>query len=188
MSISMTHTLQSKNMSTWADVYNTLIDTCDKNIKNKILLFSKNALNWSIVAVKTFIMLQKILFQINSVLLNFLFTARSWKIKYITVSRIIFEASELFSALIIIRNVSWAENQYIRIISKGSCDTENWSNDAEKSALITATFYSILQKKAVFHNITVFTVFFIKINSDLLSRTDFFQNWSQYIEQSRLWF
>ncbi len=33
MSISMTHTLQSKNMSTWADVYNTLIDTCDKNIK-----------------------------------------------------------------------------------------------------------------------------------------------------------
>ncbi len=33
MSISMTHTLQSKNISTWADVYNTLIDTCDKNIK-----------------------------------------------------------------------------------------------------------------------------------------------------------
>ncbi len=28
-------------------------------------------------------------------------------------------------------------NQYIRVISEGWCDTENWSNDAEKSALIT---------------------------------------------------
>ncbi len=32
-------------------------------------------------------------------------------------------------------NVSWAANQHIRIISKGSCDTEDWSNDAENSAL-----------------------------------------------------
>ncbi len=29
-------------------------------------------------------------------------------------------------------NVSWAENQHIRMISEGSCDTEDWSNDAEK--------------------------------------------------------
>ncbi len=28
-------------------------------------------------------------------------------------------------------NVSWAENQHIVIISEGSCDTEDWSNDAE---------------------------------------------------------
>ncbi len=27
------------------------------------------------------------------------------------------------------------ENQYIRMISEGSCDTEDWSNDAENSAL-----------------------------------------------------
>ncbi len=26
-------------------------------------------------------------------------------------------------------------NQYIRMISEGSCDTEYWSNDAENSAL-----------------------------------------------------
>jgi len=32
-------------------------------------------------------------------------------------------------------NVSWAENQHIRMISEGSCDTEDWSNDAENSAL-----------------------------------------------------
>ncbi len=29
----------------------------------------------------------------------------------------------------------WAANQYIRMISEGSCDTEDWSNDAENSAL-----------------------------------------------------
>jgi len=35
----------------------------------------------------------------------------------------------------IIRFISWAENQHIRIISEGSYDTEDWSNDAENSAL-----------------------------------------------------
>ncbi len=32
-------------------------------------------------------------------------------------------------------SVSWASNQHIRMISEGSCDTEDWSNDAENSAL-----------------------------------------------------
>ncbi len=32
-------------------------------------------------------------------------------------------------------NVSWAANQHIRMISEESRDTEDWSNDAEKSAL-----------------------------------------------------
>ncbi len=32
------------------------------------------------------------------------------------------------------RNVSWAANQHIRMISEGSCDTE-YCNDAENSAL-----------------------------------------------------
>ncbi len=30
-----------------------------------------------------------------------------------------------------------AANQHIRMRSEGSCDTEDWSNDAENSALIT---------------------------------------------------
>ncbi len=55
-----------------------------------------------------------------------------------------YEAAQLFSILMIIRNVSWAQNQYIRMISEGSCDTEDWSNDAENSALITRINY-ILQ-------------------------------------------
>ncbi len=32
---------------------------------------------------------------------------------------------------ITVRNVSWAANQHVRMISEGSCDTEDWSNDAE---------------------------------------------------------
>ncbi len=32
-------------------------------------------------------------------------------------------------------NSSWAANQFIRMISEGLCDTEDWSNDAENSAL-----------------------------------------------------
>jgi len=39
--------------------------------------------------------------------------------------------AQLFSTLII-RN---APNQHIRMISEGSCDTEDWSNDAKKSVL-----------------------------------------------------
>jgi len=31
-------------------------------------------------------------------------------------------------------NVSWAWNHHIWMISEGSCDTEDWSNDAENSA------------------------------------------------------
>ncbi len=32
-------------------------------------------------------------------------------------------------------NIYWAVNQCIRMISEGSRDTEDWSNDAENSAL-----------------------------------------------------
>ncbi len=40
-----------------------------------------------------------------------------------------------------VTNVSWAANQHIIMISEGSCDTENWSNDAENWALITEIHY-----------------------------------------------
>jgi len=39
----------------------------------------------------------------------------------------------MFSTLIIVRHVSCSLNQHIRLISEGSCDTEDWSNDAENS-------------------------------------------------------
>ncbi len=63
-------------------------------LKKVILLFIKNALNWSKV---TFIMLQKILFKINAVLLNFLFIKESWKIKCITVSTKTFSSTTVFN-------------------------------------------------------------------------------------------
>ncbi len=34
-----------------------------------------------------------------------------------------------------------AVNQHIKMISEMSCDTEDWSNDAENSAMITAINY-----------------------------------------------
>ncbi len=42
---------------------------------------------------------------------------------------------------IIIRDVSWAENQLIRMISEGSCDTEDWSNGAEIQRCIRGINY-----------------------------------------------
>ncbi len=48
------------------------------------------------------------------------------------------EAVQLFSTLIIIRNVSWAAYYYD---FWRSCDTEDWSNDAENTALITEINY-----------------------------------------------
>ncbi len=40
-------------------------------------------------------------------------------------------------------NNNRAANQYIRMISEGSCDTEDWSNDAEYFAVITAINYTL---------------------------------------------
>ncbi len=47
---------------------------------------------------------------------------------------------EMFS-LLIIRNDSWAADPHILMISDGSRDTEDWSNDAENTALITRINY-----------------------------------------------
>ena len=60
------------------------------------------------------------------------------------------------------------------MISEGSCDTEDWSNDAGNSALPTQEKKIILKYIAdiviLFHSITVFTVFLA-----LVSVRDFFQ-------------
>ncbi len=45
-----------------------------------------------------------------------------------------FKAAQLFSTLLII-NVSWAANQHIRMIYKGSCDIEDWSNGCLKFSI-----------------------------------------------------
>ncbi len=73
------------------------------------------------------------------------------------------------------------------MISKRSCDTENWSNDEENSALHhrnNITFYNVLKLKTfffnliIFHNIAVLFLFFYfnQINSAMMSRRYLFQN------------
>ncbi len=108
------------------------------------------------------------LFQINAVLLNFLFICESWKIKCITVSTKISCSTTVF-------NID--NNQKCFLSSKSayyydfwrSCDTEDWSNDAENTALITEINYrlthihienSYLKIDMIFHNVTNFTVVF----------------------------
>ncbi len=53
-----------------------------------------------------------------------------------------FPGAQLFFQKIT-RNVSWAANQNITMISEGSYDTEDSSNHAENSALITAINYNL---------------------------------------------
>ncbi len=52
-------------------------------------------------------------------------------------------AAQPLSTVMILKNVSWAAIHHISMISEGSCDTEDWSNDTENSALITGINYVI---------------------------------------------
>ncbi len=68
------------------------------------------------------------------------------------------------------------------MISEGSCDTEDWSNDAENSALITEInyilkyiqieniFFVIIVIVIIFYNITEFTVYFKKNGIDFTQK------------------
>ncbi len=91
-------------------------------LKKTLLLFRKNALNWLNVIVKTFYNVTK----------DFYF--------YLNVASKNPEKQDHgfhknIKQVLIIRFFSWAANQHIEMISEGSCDTEDWRNDAENSAL-----------------------------------------------------
>ncbi len=61
-----------------------------------------------------------------------------------------FPKKKIFSSTTVLNidnNQKWAANQHIRMISEGSCDTEDWSNDAENSALITEINYNLIHIK-----------------------------------------
>ncbi len=82
-------------------------------------------------------------------------------------------------------NVYGAANQLIRMISKGSCDTEDWSNDAKNSALPHRNklyLYKIpIQKTIISHcnNISqyycFYCIFFNQIYAALVSIKDLFE-------------
>jgi len=38
-------------------------------------------------------------------------------------------------------------DHHIRVISAGSCDTEDWSNDAENTALITGINHTLTDRR-----------------------------------------
>ncbi len=67
------------------------------------------------------------------------------------------------------------------MISEGSCDTEDWSNDAENTAAhhrnkLHFTIYS--HRKQIFEIVIIFYNFYCicdQINAALVSRRDFFQ-------------
>ncbi len=59
-------------------------------------------------------------------------------------------------------NVSWAANQHI-MISKGSRDTENWSNDSTAFSFTVFFFFLLF-----------FYCIFNQINAALVSKRDFF--------------
>ncbi len=74
--------------------------------------------------IQTFIMLQKISISDKCCSSELSIHQRNLKKFY----------SAVFNIIIIII-FFLAANQHIRMISEGSCDTEDWSNDAENSAL-----------------------------------------------------
>ncbi len=141
-----------------------------------MLLFISDAFNWSKVMVKRFIMLQVILFQIGAVVLNFLFIKESWKI---LLNHKILRSTTVF-------NID--NNQKCFLSSKSvyyydfwrSCDTEDWSNDAENTAphhwnKLHLTIYS--HRKLFFfncNNISQFELFLLYFWSNKCRRD--FQN------------
>jgi len=74
--------------------------------------------------------------QINAVSIKL--CVQMWMQKKLNVSQFPqkYWAAQLFSTLIIIRNVSWADNQHIIMISEDHV-TQDWSNDAENTDLIS---------------------------------------------------
>ncbi len=129
--------MSSSQMSPLHHLYNFIQKTCIKLIKSD----TKYMYN----VIKVFISNKCCSFQLIFIKVTKMF------------SRFPQKNSNLFSRLII-RNVSSAANQHIRMISERSCDTEDWSNDAENSALIIAINYilSYIHRELLFETAIIF--------------------------------
>ncbi len=162
-----------------------------KRLESKIIFhsfihsfISKDAFNWLEMTVKTFTMVQRISISNNWCSIFLSIHQGSWKPKWITVStkKILSTVLQLFNikysnikysqnvSALITRNVYWTANQHIRMISEGSCDTEDWSNNAENSALhhMNKLYFKIYSDRKqslwnviIFHSITVLLYFWI---------------------------
>ncbi len=112
--------------------------------------------------------------------MNFLFICESWKIKCITVSTQILCSTTVF-------NID--NNQKCFLSSKSayyydfwrSCDTEDWSNDAENTALITEINYSLTHihieiSYLICNNISQFLLDFWRITCSLAEQKRLFKS------------
>ncbi len=91
-------------------------------------------------------------------LFNVLFIKESWKKESITFSTKMLSRTT-FLTLIIIRKVSWAANHHIKMISEGSCDTNDWR-------LSTNTFKTLILNC---NNILKYYCFFICIFNQIIA-------------------
>ncbi len=114
----------------------------------------------------------KDIYNVSKDFLNFLFVKESRK--KVWFPQKIYYIAQLYSTLIIIRNVSWAANQNV---SEGSHNTKDWSNDAVNSALhhMNQLHFKVYTSRRplfyiwmIFHNITVLPYFY-QINVALVS-------------------
>ncbi len=69
------------------------------------------------------------------------------------------------------------------MFSEGSCDTEDWNNDADNSGLNTAIKYILTYKTVIFNckNVSKFVQIFFQINAALVSRRDLFRKLKCFI-------
>ncbi len=66
-------------------------------------------------------------------------------------------------------------NEWTVLISEGSCDTEDWSNDAENSALHHRNkwhFFFIYSNKNLLFQIVIIFHNIVNFNADLVSERD----------------
>jgi len=76
------------------------------------------------------------------------------------------KCTQLLSILIMIIIVSWAANHQIKMISEGSCNIADWTNDAENSALHHSTkllFKLYLNRKLFFFYCNISQYYFIVV-------------------------
>ncbi len=101
-----------------------------KFYKRNEYMYSVNALNcWKVTVYVTKI------FPTNAVFFLHFYSSKNPEKLNVSWFSQKYQSAQLFSTLLIIINVSWAADQHNRMISEGSCDTEDWSNVAENSAL-----------------------------------------------------
>ncbi len=135
------------------------------DLNRPFLLNNFYLFNWTVLLTASdyFLFFKKLIVQQWHILFVFLLFIHRWILK------------KLSKTSIIIRNISWAANQHIIMISEDHMTLKDWSNDAEYSALITRTNYSLqytTENSIMFNNIIVF-MFYIQYLTEVSTHLTF---------------